>query len=213
MEQFNGLGLQGVSVSVGSVHGRFQPFHNGHLAYVLTAQKRCDYLWIGITKCDLSTTDSSPASRSREQPENNPLTFFERITIIGEALVEAGTDRALFGFVPFPIETPERLPNFMPTSIPCYTTICEQWNEEKITILKDIGYNVSVLYRQQPKTISGSVIREAIVVGNDSWKTMVPPASARAVARLNLRDRLLGLRQTGSVAPVAGASIAAVDQS
>jgi len=37
----------------GSAHGRFQPFHNGHLEYVLAAQKQSDFLWIGITKFDI----------------------------------------------------------------------------------------------------------------------------------------------------------------
>jgi cytidyltransferase-like protein len=201
MERFNDMGLSGVSMNAGSVHGRFQPFHNGHLNYVLTAQKLCEYLWIGITKCDMSPIDLSSSSRLREKPENNPLTFFERIAIIGEALIDAGINRTTFGFVPFPIETPERLQNFMPTSIPCYTTVCEQWNEDKITILEGLGYSVSILYREQPKRISGYVIREDIVAGGDSWKVMVPQATARAVESLNLRSRLLSLRGPGTIAP------------
>lgn len=178
----------------GSVHGRFQPFHNGHLKYVLTAEKQCEYLWIGITKCDIGLIDPNYPSRFREKPENNPLTFFERLTIIGEALVEEGIDQTKFGFLPFPIETPGRLPNFMPTYIPCFTTVCEQWNEDKINILKGLGYGVTVLYHEQPKIISGSAIREDIVAGGDSWRTMVPKATARAVERLGLRNRLIGLR-------------------
>jgi len=37
----------------GSIHGRFQPFHNEHLDYVLRALDRCDFLWIGITQYDI----------------------------------------------------------------------------------------------------------------------------------------------------------------
>lgn len=133
--------------------------------------------WIGITKCE--TTVASSSSVGREKPENNPLTFFERITIVSEALIEKGINRTRFGFVPFPIETPVRLSYFMPTSIPCYTTICEQWNEDKIAVLKTQGYEVVVLYSEQPKEIIGSVIRKDIVEGGNSWKAMVPPATVR----------------------------------
>jgi len=182
-------------VTLGSVHGRFQPFHNEHLEYVLSAQRLCDYLWIGITKYDITSTDSNPLGRHRERPESNPLTFFERIGIISEALIESGIDRSKFSFVPFPIETPQRLPDFMPVSIPCYTTICEQWNEEKIEVLKALGYDVRVLYRRDRKSVSGAAIRRDIVAGGDSWRDNVPQATVRAVERLDLRNRLLRLLQ------------------
>lgn len=182
-------------MTVGSVHGRFQPFHNEHLEYVLSAQKLCDYLWIGITKYDITSTDSNPLGRHRERPESNPLTFFERICIISEVLIELGIDRSKFGFIPFPIETPQRLPDFMAVSIPCYTTICEHWNEEKIEVLRSLGYEVRVLYRKDQKAVSGAAIRRDIAAGGNSWKDQVPHATVRAVEQLNLRIRLLRLLQ------------------
>ena len=38
----------------GMVHGRFQPFHVGHLEYALTALHRCEHLIVGITNPDPS---------------------------------------------------------------------------------------------------------------------------------------------------------------
>ena len=35
------------------IHGRFQPFHNGHLAYLCGAAARCDELFVGITNPDV----------------------------------------------------------------------------------------------------------------------------------------------------------------
>jgi nicotinamide mononucleotide adenylyltransferase len=165
------------------------------LEYVLAAQRLCDYLWVGITKYDITATDSNPLGRHRERPESNPLTFFERIGIISEVLVEAGIDRGKFGFVPFPIETPQRLPDFMPVSIPCYTTICEAWNREKIEVLKSLGYDVRVLYQRDKKAVSGAAIRHDIAAGGNLWKASVPQATARAVEQLDLRTRLLKLLQ------------------
>jgi len=165
------------------------------LEYVLAAQRLCDYLWIGITKYDITSTDSNPLGRHRERPESNPLTFFERIGIISDVLIESGIDRSKFGFVPFPIETPQRLPDFMPVSVPCYTTICEPWNEEKIEVLRTLGYDVRVLYRRDQKAVSGAAIRRDIAAGGDSWKDMVPKATVQAVEQLDLRNRLLRLLQ------------------
>ena len=34
------------------IHGRFQPFHNGHLDYLRGALARCDELFVGITNPD-----------------------------------------------------------------------------------------------------------------------------------------------------------------
>lgn len=112
-------------IALGSAHGRFQPLHNEHLAYLMEAKSRCAFLWVGITKYDVTPIELSPLAPDRERPENNPLTYFERLNILAEALEHKGVDRRSFGFVPFPVETPGRLPAFLPTSITCFTTICE----------------------------------------------------------------------------------------
>src|SRR6266702_2774642 len=104
----------------GSAHGRFQPFHLGHLEYVLAAKDRCAFLWIGITKFDITASALNPLCTHREQPENNPLTYYERLKMITAALLECGVGRERFGFVPFPIETPLSLPSFLPVTIPCF---------------------------------------------------------------------------------------------
>lgn len=39
----------------GMIHGRFQPFHNGHWQYARAALARCDVLIIGITLIRRST--------------------------------------------------------------------------------------------------------------------------------------------------------------
>jgi cytidyltransferase-like protein len=177
-----------------SAHGRFQPFHNGHLEYILCAKERCDFLWIGITKFEIVTA-INPLGRYRGRPEDNPLTYFERISIISEALQDCGVSRGSFAFVPFPIETPVSLPQFLPTTIPILTTICEDWNREKISLLQANNYTVHVLWERVPKVVSGSQIREWILSGDEGWREKVPPATGRAVERLRLADRLRDLRQ------------------
>jgi len=176
-------------MSEASAHGRFQPFHNEHLEYVLAAKQRCAFLWIGITKFDITPTDLNPLGRDRERPENNPLTYFERITIIREALLDAGVAAQEFGFVPFPIETPKRLPLFLPKSILCFTTICEPWNREKIDLLRELGYSVEVLW-ERSKKVTGSAVRSHLLSGDSEWEGMVPAATAKALKKWKIGERL-----------------------
>jgi nicotinamide mononucleotide adenylyltransferase len=135
----------------------------------------------------------NPLGAVRERPENNPLTFFERAHIIRESLIDAGVPGGAFGFVPFPIETPQRLHSFMATSVLCYTTICEQWNKDKIEVLEAHGYDVGVLWERPTKKITGAAVRNDILEGGSAWRSMVPAATARAVEQLGLRSRLLKL--------------------
>ena len=181
-------------IPVGSVHGRFQPFHNEHLEYVLAAKKRCGFLWIGITKHDITSADLNLLGAHRELPQNNPLTFFERVEMIREALLDAQVSPGEFSFTPFPIEMPAHLPNFLPNVIPCFTTICEEWNRRKIKVLMDLGYSVEVLWERESKAITGSIIRGHLVEGSSDWRSMVPPATAKAIDRLDLGARLRALQ-------------------
>jgi nicotinamide mononucleotide adenylyltransferase len=177
-------------VEEGSAHGRFQPLHNEHLEYILEAKSRCGFLWIGITRFDTSSEHLNPLGRHRERPEANPLNYYERLTIIREALLDSGVPPSDFTFVPFPIETPAALPVFLPKHIVCYTTICEEWNKEKIRLLQSEGYKVEVLWERMPKRIQGTDIREWIANGEQRWKGLVPPATVRGVERFDLQDRI-----------------------
>ena len=178
----------------GSVHGRFQPFHNGHLEYVLAAQKQCSFLWVGITKFDIDSTELSPLGRTREKPENNPLTYHQRLTMISAALTENGVHRDEFAFVPFPIEKPSKLEQFLPTSVPCFTTVYEEWNREKISVLEAHGYKVCVLWERQHKEISAGEIRDEMIAGGTKWKQIVPQATVKYAAEFGLVERLKNLR-------------------
>jgi len=177
-----------------SAHGRFQPLHNGHMEYLLEAKRRCRFLWVGITAVDPIAAQRARGT-AREQPWNNPLSYFERVVIIRGALIDAGLLPSEFACVPFPIEFPETLSNYVPTALPCLTTICEEWNRQKIRLLESLGYSVTVLYERSSKEISGHQIRESVQAGLNSWETKVPPATVEAVKLLNLRGRLLTLKR------------------
>lgn len=174
-----------------SVHGRFQLLHNDHLDYILKAKAQTQHLIIGITSYNIRELIKVDSAPHRFYPKNNPLTYYERSMMVTEALIDEGVHEGEFSFTPFPIEIPQLIPDFVPTSIPCFTTIREEWNKNKIENLRKIGFDVIVLKEELTKEIEGTKIRNLIIEGNEVWKKMVPQATINSVLRLNVRDRLL----------------------
>jgi nicotinamide mononucleotide adenylyltransferase len=172
-----------------SAHGRFQPLHNEHVEYLLKAKDCCDFLWIGITLPDVRT-HANPLGRERERPTSNPLTYFERTKIIRSAMLESGLAPHSFECVPFPIETPLSLPNFLPLDVSCLTTVCEDWNKEKIDVLQKCGYSVHVLFERSSKQITGFQIRQLILNDDAAWERLVPRSVAATLKQLDIKSRL-----------------------
>lgn len=181
-------------MKVGSIHGRFQPFHNEHLEYTLAALERCDFLWIGITQYDIEELQKCKNSPNRSSLTSNPLTYLERVEIIKDALIEVGVDHSKFSFIPFPIDQPEKLYQFIDLTTTCYTTVRESWNKSKINRLSEAGYKVQILWENlEEKEISSTIIRNSIMSGNICWVSMVQPSTKDHILRLDLETRLKDL--------------------
>ena len=170
-----------------AVLGRFQPFHNEPLKYLLAAKDRCRHLWVGITR--FLPSEKNRGESHRGQQTENPLTYFERVVLIDAALRHAGVSREEFTCVPFPIDEPLLLPHCLSTEIPCLTTLCEPWNEQKIQLLSECGYHVEVLYHNEERKITGQGIRNAIREGV-LWESLVPEPVARLLNEWDLHERL-----------------------
>lgn len=175
---------------VASVHGRFQPLHNQHLEYLLEAKKRCQLLWVGITQFNIRDLHDTPNKPHRADPLSNPLTYYERIQIIEAALLKNGIEKEEFSFIPFPIEEPNLLKDFLPISIPIFTTICDKWNQFKIQLLVSCGYEVVVLYERKNDILRSEKIRYEILNQDPTWKEKVPDSTVKIVSGYHLRERM-----------------------
>lgn len=173
-----------MTTPIGCVHGRFQPFHNGHLEYVRGAKKLCDFLWIGLTQYDIKNLQQSQEAAHRQAYSNNPFTYWQRVEMIQAALVKCGIPRAEFGFCPFPIEKPDLLSDFIGRNAVQYTTIVEDWNREKVLRLKREGFDVHVLWERSEKSPTGEAIRAKMQAGDQSWIEQVPPAVAKYIEKI-----------------------------
>jgi cytidyltransferase-like protein len=95
------------------IHGRFQPFHNGHLEYLRGAAERSDEVWIGITNPDPERIKPEASDPLRHLPESNPFSYAERLLMVKAAAAELGLEPGAVHVIPFPV-TAELWPAYVP---------------------------------------------------------------------------------------------------
>ncbi len=167
----------------GLVHGRFQPFHLGHLEYALAALQHCEHLIVGITNPDPSSIMTEATDLERHTPEANPFTFFERQRMIRAALAEAGVEPALVSLTPFPIHHPEHWRFYCPLEAVCFLRLFSDWGREKLRRFQEAGWTVEVLDAGAAKHVSGRDVRLRLQNG-ENWAALVPSAVATILREL-----------------------------
>ena len=162
------------------IHGRFQPFHNGHLEYLRGAAARSDEVFVGITNPDPRRVKEEPSDPLRHLPESNPFTYVERLLMI-EAVAE--DERISVHVIPFPVNEPELWPAYVPEGLTQYLRLFSDWGGTKLERLRRAGYEVVILDEGAEKEISGREVRAALREGGE-WESLVPPGVARVIKSL-----------------------------
>jgi nicotinamide-nucleotide adenylyltransferase len=165
------------------IHGRFQPFHNGHLEYMERAFERSDELYVGITNPDPTRIKPEESDPLRHLPESNPWTYAERMLMVKAAAADLGLDHADVHVIPFPVNEPELWPAYVPEGVTQYIRLFSEWGGTKIDRFREAGYEVVVLDEGKQKVLSGADVRAAIRQGG-KWESLVPPGVARVLKRL-----------------------------
>lgn len=178
----------------GMVHGRFQPFHNGHLEYVLHASQHCHHLIVGITNSDPSVIVQESTDPDRHLPAANPFTFFERQWMIRAALAEVQCGVPQVSLVPFPIHHPGRWQFYCPPKTTQFVRLFSAWGQEKIERFQAMGWPVTVLDAGANKQVSGIEVRRRLQIGQ-GWEELVPFAVARILKEIGAVERV---RKAGS---------------
>ena len=165
------------------IHGRFQPFHNGHLEYMRGAAERSDELWVGITNPDPARILPEASDPERHLPESNPYTYDERLLMVKAAAADLGLDPSRIHVIPFPVNEPELWSAYVPAGVTQYLRLFSAWGGEKQERLAAAGYEVVILDQGAEKEVSGTDVREALRSGGD-WESLVPPGVARVLREL-----------------------------
>jgi cytidyltransferase-like protein len=159
------------------IHGRFQPFHNGHLEYLKGAADRSDEVWVGITNPDPTRVKPEPSDPVRHLPESNPYTYAERLLMVKAAAAEIDVEVHV---IPFPVNEPELWAAYVPPDVTQFIRQFSPWGATKIERLRAAGYDVVILDEGAEKELSGADVRAAIRDGSE-WQSLVPPGVARVI--------------------------------
>jgi nicotinamide mononucleotide adenylyltransferase len=127
----------------------------------------------------------------RRLPEANPLTYFERYTMVRAALVESGVPEPEFSIVPFPINLPEIYEYYVPREAVFYLTIYDHWGRKKLKQFQLAGLATEILWERPPaqKGLSAGEIRQRIAAGQ-LWEYLVPTAVASLIKRWGVPERI-----------------------
>lgn len=177
--------------ATGVIHGRFQILHNDHLKYLLAGKALCRHLIVGITNPDPFTTRAESTDPARHDPQENPLTYYERHCMIRTTLLDAGIDWPEFSIVPLPINMPERYQYYVPLDAVFFLSIYDDWGRRKREYFHSLGLSVHVLWEVPPeqKGISGKEIRRRIIAG-EPWEQLVPACVPPMMAAWEVARRL-----------------------
>ncbi len=177
--------------SIGVVHGRFQLLHNDHVKYIMSGMQKCRHLIIGICNPDVSRTSFSAANPHRSSKEANPFSYYERYQMIKGTLLDIGVELTKFDIVPFPINFPQLIFDYVPVNAKYYMTIYDEWGIEKKKILENLGCDIEVLWHVgiDKKGISGTHVRH-LIVSNEEWKDFVPNYVYKYVKSNHLEEKI-----------------------
>ena len=164
----------------GMIHGRFQPFHLGHLEYLRGAAARSDEVWIGITNPDPARIKPEASDPVRHLPESNPFSYAERMLMAKAAGSELGLDPSIVHVIPFPVNEPDLWPAYVPEGVTQYLRVFSDWGGTKLERLRGAGYEVVILDEGAEKQVSGADVRAALRNGGD-WESLVPNAVADVI--------------------------------
>lgn len=167
----------------GMIHGRFQPFHSGHLEYLRGAAVRSDEVFVGITNPDRARIRPEASDPLRHLPESNPWTYAERLLMVKAAACDLGLDLARVHVIPFPVNEPELWNAYIPEGVTQYIRLFSDWGGTKLERLRAAGYDVVVLDGGAEKTVSGADVRAALRDGRE-WEALVPEGVARVIRSL-----------------------------
>src|SRR5262249_29214060 len=164
----------------GMIHGRFQPFHNGHLEYLRGAAELSDVVFIGITNPDPARIKEEASDPRRHLPESNPFSYVERLLMVTEVAHDEGIRAHV---IPFPVNEPELWPAYVPSGVTQYLRLFSDWGGTKLERMREAGYDVVILDEGVEKRISGADVRAALRA-DPGWQALLPPRVPRVILSL-----------------------------
>jgi nicotinamide-nucleotide adenylyltransferase len=163
----------------GLMTGRFQPFHNGHLALAKQILSECDELVIVIGSAQFNFI------------EKDPFTAGERALMIHEALKEAKADLSRCYVIPVANdENNARWIAYLRSMAPPFDVLYSGNDFVKhLVTSQDRHITIKSPKFAKKEEYNGSNIRRLMLSGS-KWKQLVPPAVARVIEQVGGIERM-----------------------
>jgi nicotinamide-nucleotide adenylyltransferase len=171
----------------GLLVGRFQPFHNGHLALVRQAFEECDELVIVVGSAQFNFI------------EKDPFTAGERVLMIHKALVGAGIDLSRCYVIPVPNdENNARWLANLRSQVPPFDVLYSgNAFVDHLTKTQDASLAVKSPRFEKKKEYNGTNIR-SLIASNKKWRHLVPAAVAKVIENAEGPERMRALLRSDS---------------
>jgi nicotinamide-nucleotide adenylyltransferase len=180
---------------IGAIHGRFQPFHRGHMRYLLLALARARVVYIGITNPDAPGAGHFEGTDPvRHQASHNPLSFEQRELLIQAALAHHHDEipSSRVRVVPFDVSAePSRWSATIPREAVQFVAAHEPWDHEKARRFASAGYSVEFLLTEEHRT-TATEVRNLVRARSRQWRTLLPPGVADAMETAELVPLIQG---------------------
>ncbi len=170
-------------------HGRFQPFHNGHLKVCLEILKNHEQIIIAIAnptrKYPSELIDETPEDIASEinehrRPKNNPWSYWQRYKMIKGSLIKAGVNPEKINIIPR-FAPYDKLPfnwdNILPKKedVVIYLSMKDKHHDIQKELYTKEGWEVKELPNMN-FDISATEVRERIK-NKENWEELVPEAT------------------------------------
>lgn len=171
----------------GMIHGRFQPFHNGHLEHLKRALARVPKghkLYVGITKPFKSDNGLSTGDDHRDSDESNPYTFEQRRAMILKTIEmdpEVSDRLKDIIVIPWSMNNEHDLENIVNTFFPDRKSVTQfmnvipgdGWEYKKQDILTSMGFKTVNLVDPKKGRITCATDVRGLMKSPNTFKTHV----------------------------------------
>ncbi|KSW11683.1 nicotinamide-nucleotide adenylyltransferase [Pyrodictium occultum] len=158
--------------------GRFQPPHWGHIEVIKWCLDRVDELVVVVGSAQESHT------------LRNPFTAGERIEMLRLGLRDAGVDASRIMIIPVPdIAMNHVWPRYLELLLPRFHVVFTR-NPLVERLFTEYGYPVEAPPAFSRREYSATRIRELMLMGDESWRMLVPPSVARFIDEVKGVERL-----------------------
>lgn len=173
------LGKDYGKIPLGIVHGRFQPPHNGHIRYILSALSRAKHVIIGICTPEICSQEEADRTGYPCTKELNPFSYNERLEMIRKSLADKGVSSEKYSFVDFPSDY-KNIDKLIPKEAVFLMSVTGTPDTKKAEYIAGLGFRTETVYEMSPasdRERSGTV-RMGLETDTQTWQDIVPEAVA-----------------------------------